>query len=47
MEKKPNIGVVGLGRMGQSILKLLKERGDLTFHPFSRLSGDAITQLKQ
>jgi 4-hydroxy-tetrahydrodipicolinate reductase len=47
MDKKPRIGVVGLGRMGQSILSLLNERSDLTFHPFSRLSGDAITHLKQ
>ena len=47
MDKKPSIGVVGLGRMGQSILALLNERSDLSFHPFSRLSGDVIAHLKQ
>jgi 4-hydroxy-tetrahydrodipicolinate reductase len=47
MDKKPSIGVVGLGRMGQSILSLLQDRNDLTFHPFSRLSGDVMTSLKQ
>jgi|WetSurMetagenome_2_1015567.scaffolds.fasta_scaffold450632_1 4-hydroxy-tetrahydrodipicolinate reductase len=46
MDKKPTIGVVGLGRMGQAILRLLRERKELSFHAFSRLTLDDISLLK-
>jgi len=47
MDKKPVLGVVGLGRMGQVITRLLEDRHDLSFKPFSRLTPDTISQLKQ
>jgi 4-hydroxy-tetrahydrodipicolinate reductase len=47
MKSNPTLGVVGLGRMGQSILGLLEQRNDLSFHPFSRLSSEHIPLLKQ
>jgi 4-hydroxy-tetrahydrodipicolinate reductase len=47
MKSNPTLGVVGLGRMGQSILGLLEQRNDLSFHPFSRLSSEHISLLKQ
>jgi len=46
MNSKPNIGVVGLGRMGQSIMALLEARNDADYQSFSRLSGDSIPRLK-
>ena len=46
MDSKRTIGVIGLGRMGQSIIGLLEERKDLSFHPFSRLKSDSIALLK-
>lgn len=47
MKSAPTLGVVGLGRMGQSILGLLEQRNNLHFQPFARLSADSIPLLKQ
>jgi len=47
MKSNPTLGVIGLGRMGQSILGLLEYRKDLSFQPFSRLSKDSIPLLKK
>jgi 4-hydroxy-tetrahydrodipicolinate reductase len=40
------IGVIGMGRMGQSIAALLRQREDLRFEAFSRLQASDYSRLK-
>ena len=40
------IGVIGMGRMGQTIASLLETRTDLTFHTFDRISAANEGKLK-
>ncbi len=46
MDKKPTLGVIGLGRMGQAISGMLRDRNQVSFQSFSRLSEDNLPSLK-